>query len=288
MATSDADPWESYLSSLPPELRALYDGSPPDDAMVVAGGQSVHVVEFLTVLAEQVSTPSDAAQRRIRHDRQGAGMLAEAWHHIVFGQARAVLTLVGAALQMEAQANARVCFEHAVALQELAVAADNGELEALLEQVVEEARKRQTRQLDYLDAVDASTGGTHRSMLDAVRRDHETWLQHDRSRRRPSPRIKAMFEQVSPGGHLHSVYGRLSESSTHAGLGSAAPYLGRALRVGAAVPATPEVVDWAETAAMLCWSCWAADDAMRRLLEGGTDRADRHVEPLARVGLAPG
>jgi len=96
MATSDADPWETYLSSLPPELRALYDGSPPDDAMVVAGGRSVHVAEFLTVLAEQVSTPSDAAERRIRQDRQGAGMLAEAWHYIVFGQARAVLTLVGA------------------------------------------------------------------------------------------------------------------------------------------------------------------------------------------------
>ncbi len=40
-----------------------------------------------------------------------------------------------------------------------------------------------------------------------------------------------------------------------------------------------------ETLAVLCWACWAADDAMRRFLVDGDDLAARHLPVLGRAGL---
>ena len=73
-------------------------------------------------------------------------MLAGAGRSIVFGQAKAVLTLLDAGLRMEPRANATVCIEHAVALQEPALAAvrGNDDLEALVEQLGIDATVRRT------------------------------------------------------------------------------------------------------------------------------------------------
>lgn len=102
---------------------------------------------------------------------------------------------------------------------------------------------------------------------------------------RPKTRTaKSHFDDVPAGKHWHSVYGRLSENG-HAGPGSAAPYLLPALQTDAPVPAQPAPVVWAETLAALCWSCWAADDAMRRFLVDGDDLSARHEPLMARIGL---
>lgn len=285
MSPSDTDPWQVFLAGMPPELQALHKGVPPEDDMPV-GDRSVSRAEFLEVLADQVSASDGAGQRSIRPDRLGAGMLAAAWRHTVFRQARAVLALLDAGLEVEAQANARVSLEHAVALQELAGAADRGdaELEELVEQIGASAGRRGARQLDYLERLDAETGGTQQALLEAAREQLATRVSTSKSART----TKAMFDQLPGGTHLHSVYSRLSEA-THPGIGSATPYLATAIQAGSAtVPATPGPAAWAETAALLCWSCCAAEQAMLPFLENGSDLADRQVELLAKVGLTPG
>ena len=173
--------------------------------------------------------------------------------------------------------------EHAVALEELALAADSGELEALLERMAGDVGRRQGWQLDSLDRLDADKGGTNRSLLDAARENQEILMPPGQLRR-----IRDMFDRVSPVGALYSVYSRLSEGSTHAGLGSAAPYLESAVRAGTAVPAAPDAVPWAETAALLCWSCCAAEDAMLRFIEDGVDRAAGRSSYWLVSELAPG
>ena len=109
-----------------------------------------------------------------------------------------------------------------------------------------------------------------------------------RDKSRPQRReVKAVFEGVPHGLDLYNMYKRLSES-THAGLGSAVPYLAPAQRSGRSLAAEPELDYWAEYSALLTWSCWAAEDAMLRFLEDGKDLAERQVALLAKIGLAPG
>jgi hypothetical protein len=163
MTTADSNPWEHFPAQQDPEIRALSEAPPSEDDMPV-GDRIVTRAEFIAVLEEQVSTASDGGSRPIRHDREGAGMLAAAWRLIILGEAYAVLTLLHAGFEVEPQANARVCLEHAVALRELALAADDEKLEAAMEQLARDAGHFQKRQLGYLDQIDADTGGTNRSL----------------------------------------------------------------------------------------------------------------------------
>lgn len=202
-----------------------------------------------------------------------------------FGQARAVLALFDARLSVEAQANARACIEHAVALQRLALAVDDNQLDPLLLELAYQQQRRQGRDLDYLDDLDAHAGGQNRSLLDLARSEHDAW-QVPPDKNRPDVRtVLAHFRAVPAGLHLYSVYGRLSENS-HAGLQSAAPYLVRSLQLDRPVASRPDPVHWAEALALLCWACWAADDAMRRFLVDGDDIAARHAAMMTKVGLA--
>lgn len=214
-------------------------------------------------------------------------MLAAAWRHITFRQARAVLALFDVGLLPEAQANARACLEHAVLLRRLALAADDGTTESLLEQLAADQQKRQLQHLKYLDALDAAGGGQHRTLLEEARRQHEANPVASDAPRRSGGTVAGHFRAIPDGEHFHSVYGRLSEN-THAGLSSAVPFLFRPLTTGEPVSAHPESVPWAEALALVCWGCWAADDAMRRFLPDGDDRARRHVHILASVGIVEG
>lgn len=99
--------------------------------------------------------------------------------------------------------------------------------------------------------------------------------------------VKDRFASIPSGPHFYNVYGRLSEN-THAGLTSASAYLGAMLKHGGPVPARPDRTDWAESLALLCWSCWTADDAMLRFVVGGEATTARHAPLMARVGLATG
>ncbi len=284
MVAPSADAWQDFLASLPPELASLHE-NPPEDVFDLGDGRLVTVDELFAVLSEQVATPPETGRRAVREDRNGAAQLAGAWRHATFGQARAVLTLREVSLLNEAQANARACLEHAIALRRLALAADDGRLEPLMEEIAFQAQRRGVAQLDYLDELDEHGDGTHRALLQATRiRLEADQVPPDKSR--PQTRTaKAVFNGVPHGRHLYDVYSRLSEN-THAGLGSAAGYLMQALRSDGAVPAVPP--PWAETAALLCWSCWAAEDAMLRFLLDGKGLAGRQAGLLARIGLAPG
>ncbi len=280
MAT--ADPLGDYLASLSPELAVLHE-NPLEDVLELGDGRSVTVAEVFSVLSEQVAGP--VAKRSLREDRGGAGMLAGAWRNATLGQARAVLALRQAGLLVEAQANARGCIEHAVMLRRLALAADDGQLEPLMEDVAYQAQQRGVKQLDYLEELDAANSGTHRALLQAARAHLETG-QVPPDKNRPRTRtVREVFDGVPHGRHLYDVYGRLSEH-THAGLASAIPYLD--LHTASAVLGEPQSVAWAETAALLCWSCWAAEDAMLRFLDDGIDLSTRQAALLARIGLAPG
>ena len=284
VATSDADAWQEFLASLSPELAALHS-NPPEDVFDLGSGRSVTVAELFTVLSEQVAVPLRTVGRSTREDRGGPALLAGAWRHATFGQARAVLALRAARLLVEAQANARACFEHAVMLRRLALAADDGQLEPLIEEIAYRAQQRGVKQLNYLEELDDANGGTHAALLHAAR----TRLEADQvppDKSRPQTRtVKAVFDGVSHGRHLYDVYSRLSEH-THASLASATPYLD--LRTASTALPEPQPVAWAETAALLCWSCWAAEDGMLRFLHDGADLAERQVALLARIGLAPG
>lgn len=284
MTTRQGDSWQRFLAALPPELANLH-AEPPVDVLPLPDGRQVTVDELREVLHEQTAGQAASAVRALREERRAAGMLAAAWRHTVQRQAQAVLVLLEAGLAVEAQANARVCLEHAVALQRLAQAADQEQLDALLEDVVHHQQRRQHRQLSYLERLDAASGGQHRGLLAAARRQHEAGLVPADKGRPAAGTVKAHFDDVAAGEHWHSVYGRLSEN-THAGLSSAAPYLLPALQVDGVVHGKPARVAWAETLAVLCWSSWAADDAMRRFLVDGDDLAARHVPLMARVGLA--
>lgn len=282
-ATSDADAWREFIASLPPELAALHE-NPPEDVFDFDNGRSVTVAELFKVLSEQVAVPPGLVRRSTREDRAGPALLAGAWRHATFRQARAVLALRAASLLAEAQVNARACFEHAVMLRRLALAADDGQLETLIEEIAYRAQQRGVKQLDYLEELDDANGAPHGGLLQAAR----ARLEADRvppDKSRPQTRtVKAVFDSVPHGRHLYDVYSRLSEH-THASLNSAAPYLN--LRTDSVALAEPQPVAWAETAALLCWSCWAAEDAMVRFLYDGADLAGRQAALLARVGLAP-
>lgn len=99
--------WQRFVESLPPRLAELH-AEPPADALPTVEGRIITVHELLAVLREQVAPPGGGGQRAVREGRHGAGMLAGAWRHATFGQARAVLALFDAGLAVEAQANARV------------------------------------------------------------------------------------------------------------------------------------------------------------------------------------
>ena len=97
MAAPFSDTWRDFLASLPPELAALYKDL-PEDVFDLGDGRSLTVAELFAVLSEQVATPPGTGQRTVRQDRRGAALLAGAWRHAAFGQARAVLALREAGL----------------------------------------------------------------------------------------------------------------------------------------------------------------------------------------------
>lgn len=241
----------------------------------------------MAALTQQVSPISAAGERALNSHHGTAAYLAEGWRHIVFRQARAVIALFEQDFSAEAQANARVAIEHAVALQRLAQAADEGTIEVFLGELAYQAQRRSGQQLDYLQRLDESGGGENEELIRAARSSHD---ESARARSKDYPNlgtVKGLFEEMAHGEHFHSVYSQLSEV-THAGIASATPYVFEALKSDSPVPSVPPPVPWAETALLLCWACWAAEDATARFLEDGSDLATRQVEILAALGLAPG
>lgn len=286
MSTPEPRDQRTQLATTAPQPRAL-SGEAPEDVLDSGGGRVVTLAEILAVLAEQATTPPGTGQLQLRQDRHGPGLLAVAWRHTVLRQARAVLALFGAGLQAEARANARACLEHAVAVRRLALASETKDWEPLLAEMRYQAHLREGTQLGRLEELDADAGGLNHALLQVARREYDA-RQIPRDKTRPKAHhVKDVFDGVPDGVGLYSVYGQLSES-THAGLGSASAYAMTALRTGAPLPATPEPGAWAQTAALLCWSCWAAEDAMLRFLDDGSHLAARQVELLARINLAPG
>lgn len=286
MERSEPNAWQHFLASLPPELAALHE-SPPDDVLQLADGRTIGVAEIFAVLVEQLTTQVRVGPRPVRSDRGNAALLAASWRHNVFRQVRAVVVLRNAGLLVEARPNARTCLEHAIFLRRLALAADDDQLGPLMEEMAYQAQKHQLDELRYLDELDQAGGGGNRDLV-AAARNQQMVNPVPRDTSRPQTReVKAMFQGVPNGLHLYNAYKRLSDS-THAGLGSAIPYLAPAQRSGGLLAAEPELDYWAEYAALLSWSCWAAEDAMLRFLEDGRDLVERQVALLARIGIAPG
>jgi hypothetical protein len=281
------DSWADSLNRLPPALASLHAQRPADVLSLPEGG-AVTLEQIGQVLrAQAADQPSAGLPRPLRDDRAAAGMMAAAWRHITFRQARAVLALFDVGLQPETQANARVCLEHAVLLQRLALAADADATGPLLEELAANQHRRQQQRLDYLDELDAAAGGKNRTLIAEARQLRGAGAPA-RNRTRPQAgTVASHFHGIPNGPHFHSIYGQLSEN-THAGFSSAAPFLYRSLKTGEPVSPEPDCVPWAETLMLVSWSCWAADDAMRRFLSDDHDPAARHVALLASLGLVAG
>lgn len=285
--TDEATPWERFCERLPPLLAALHE-SPPADVLTVPDGGSYELEDLLAVLREQTGPAGAGGARPLQDDRGGGALLAAAWRHAAYGHARAVLALCDAGQSAHAHPNARACLEHAVVLQQLAASADAGDTDGFLEQLAREQHARTAKQLDYLEALDAGSGGEHQALLAQARAVHDA-AAHDGADSGPRrTTVRSRFEGL-PGGadHFYNVYGGLSEKA-HASLTSAVPYLTAALRDGSPIGPEPASDGWTETLAVLCWCCWAADDALRRFLVDGDAMSARHVPLMARVGLVPG
>lgn len=276
--------WDAFVASLPGPLAALHD-APPTDVLPLPGGREVTVDELVMVLKDQTAGPAGATgPAPLRNKDQGAAWIAAAWRHTVHRQVRAVLTLFDAGLDAEAQANARSALEHAVELVRLAAATDADALDPFMAALAADSQKRQRRQLQRLAEVDEATGGANRALI-----EHARAVVPPPTPATSGPRtVKEKFETALPTGMLfHDVYGRLSVA-THAGMTSATAYLGKMLKHGGPVPARPDPTHWAETLAVLAWSCWAADDALLRFVDGGQRGHTPHAELLASIGLAVG
>ncbi|UJH70442.1 DUF5677 domain-containing protein [Ornithinimicrobium sp. INDO-MA30-4] len=274
--------WTAFLSNLPSEIRALQE-NPPEDVL----GNGVGTDQLIAALSEQVSPPSSVHERALDSRHGTAAYLAAGWRHIVFRHARAVIILIEHDFSVEAQASARVAIEHAIALQRLSQAADEGTIGSFVGELAYRAQQRSGRQLAYLQELDDSGGGENAALLQAAASSHADSAV---SRSKEYPNLgttKGLFDGLPNGRHLHTVYSQLSEA-THAAIASATPYIFEAARSGQPVPAAPRPVSWTETALLLCWSCWAAEDAMVRFLEDGSDLATRQIEIMATVGLASG
>jgi hypothetical protein len=275
--------WDAFVAGQPEALAALHSG-PPADVLPLPGGREVAVAELVQVLREQTATPRGAVPAPLRNNAEGAAFVAAAWRHTVHRQVRAVLALFDVGLDAEAQANARSALEHAVELVRLAAAADQGALEPFMAALASDSVARQRKQLKRLAEIDEATGGTNRELV-----EHALAAVPQVPAAAAGPKhVKDKFEAAMPAGRLfHDVYGRLSEA-THAGMTSAAAYLGRMMKHGGPVPPRPDPTTWAETLAVLAWSCWAADDALGRFVEEPPASLVRHAELMSRIGLAVG
>lgn len=275
--------WQDFLASLPETLRRVAE-TPPPDVTTTADGRTVSAEDLLAVLTEQVAFDPAAAPRALHPDRGGAGLLAGAWRLVVFGQARAVCLLLGGGLRVEALTNARASLEHAVYLRRFAQAVDAGQLEPFMSEMAYQAHQQRGKELTYLESLDAAVLDPHREFLAHFRAAHEAEDVPRRTQLFDFTQIRRVFEGTPGGVDLYNAYGRLSNGA-HAGLGSAAPYLLPALQTETPLLSQPHPVPWAETTALLNWSCWAADDAMTRFLADGADLLARQISLLTRVGF---
>lgn len=288
-ARGDAPPagvnpaWRDFLASLPETLRPLAE-APPPDVTTTADGRTISAEELLAVLTEQVAFDPAAAPRALHPDRGRAGLLAGAWRLVVFGQARAVCLLLERGLRVEALTNARASLEHAVYLRRFAQAVDADQLESFMAEMAYQAHRQRGRELTYLESLDEAVLGPHREFLAHFRAAHEAEDMPRRTQLFDFDQIRRVFEGTPGGAELYNAYGRLSNGA-HAGLGSAAPYLLPALQTQTPLLGQPHPVPWAETTALLNWSCWAADDAMTRFLADGADLLDRQIALLTRIGF---
>ena len=124
--------------------------------------------EIFAVLVEQLTTPVPVGPRAVRSDRGSAARLAASWRHNVFRQVHAVVVLRKAGLLVEARSNARTCMEHAIALRRLGLAADDGQLGPLMEEIAYQAQQRQLDELKYLNELDHAGGGVNRHLVTAA------------------------------------------------------------------------------------------------------------------------
>ena len=168
------DAWQHFLSSLAPELAAQHQ-NPPDDVLELAGGRTIGVDEIFVLLVEQLMTPIRIGPRAVRSDRSSAAHLAGSWRHNVFRQVRAVVVLRKVGLLNEARPNARMCLEHAIALRRLALAADEGRLEPLMEEIAYQAQQRQLDELKHLEELDRASGGLNQHLVSGGRMSRVSW-----------------------------------------------------------------------------------------------------------------
>lgn len=234
---------------------------------LTGAGQQLSLEEALGLLggllscfdeAESLVTPADAAM-------MGTVLLCGAWWSVVHRQARAARVLVQHGHRSEAEPNVRVALEHAVLLQVVAAQAAAGR-PALMEALVQSAYQQQGRFLvDLGAATGTSRSPDEQGLFEAAQnllgelRDPEPvdewgWIRH----------VQQQCRQLSDGDRLYVWY-RMLSTETHAGLGTALPYLSRMLR-GETPKREPLAAAFAEHVGLLCWSSVAATRALDQIV----------------------
>jgi hypothetical protein len=247
-----------------------------------AGEKTMSVSELAEMLEAQIATASGPSEWGFRPEGLRWNLFAAAWRTTIRRQIRAVLELLRVGLLVELLPNARAAIEHAALLRALGDAVADGEGDAFINAVEASAQDSGRGLLSALERLDAVSGRTFAELLGAARSSPVGGPSISRKQRAWSGDAKALFERVENGEHLYVLYRWLS-ASTHAGLGSAMPYLQRVMIEGFVTkePVNPPL---AEVLAALSWSCWTADEVIDRLLQEPALVAEQQEE-MARFGF---
>jgi hypothetical protein len=263
--------FEHYLQEMLPgvvdSVGVLRSDSPD---VWSAGDKTMSVSELAEMLEAQIATASGPAEWGFRPEGLRWNLFAAAWRTTIRRQIRAVLELLRVGLLVELLPNARAAIEHAALLR------------ALGDAVEASAQDSVRGMLSALERLDDVSGRSFAELLSAAQGSPVGEPSISRKQRAWSGDVKALFERVENGAHLYVLYRWLS-ASTHAGSGSAMPYLQRVMIEGVVTkePVNPPL---AEVLAALSWSCWTADEVIDQLLQEPALVAEQR-EAMARYGF---
>jgi hypothetical protein len=276
---------QRWLQEAAPELATMTDwivtGAQADTYPL--GERDVGVDELVEVLQAQIEVFESHSRLAVAEGGAPAAQLAAAWRAVVYRQVRCVLVLMEAGLGNEALANARTALEHAVLLTVVDEARGAGTLERLLTDVRAAGEDQADSHLHLLDKINTTNGTAYGEVLASTRRLVVDPARPHRRRDRDwdgSP--SALFGRLTGVEAAYSLYRQWS-NTTHAGAGSAMPYLVH-LATRGSISRVPQPLPLAELLATLVWCCSKADSALDGFLVIPSLGAAQ-AEVLRRIGI---
>lgn len=241
-------------------------------------GRTLTVLELLKLLSEQTSLFDSGEPLRLTSGHTPAGLLVSAWRAIVHRQTKAAMLLVRQEYPHEALTNARTALEHAALLAAADRARRAGELTQFVAAVNKAGHDQAERHLKILIGLDQESGGEHRAALQDAKDVLLDVKPTVSGKRWWDGEPGTLFKTLPDGGVIAYSFYKVCSENTHAGSGSAMPYLAPTA-IGGPVIQEPIALHTAEMLAMLTWCLVQADITMDGfIVEPHLQR--RHVELL--------